>query len=283
MSQGVVWWWVFLCAVAAINIAAWLLAAANLNRRRADKYAATFEDRRLQLAFSGVYVFGCAFRSVLPVFDIPRLCLVDSWASSVLIGRSIATLAELAFATQWALLLHTNARATGSEAIRRGSLAIVPLIALAEISSWVAVLTTSNLGHVIENSLWGLSAALVVASVITLGPRYPASHRPVIAILCVAGSLYVGYMFFFDVPMYWARWAADQAAVRSYLSIAEGVVDASVCKYVSFLWEDWRSEILWMSLYFSVGVWVSISLVFAYQFTPAAARPARGAVPAISP
>ena len=83
-----------------------------------------------------------------------------------------------------------------------------------------------------------------------------------LAVWVVGGALYVAFMFLVDVPMYWSRWIADQANARDYLSIAQGVVDASSCKLVSFRWEDWRNEVTWMSLYFSVGVWVSISLIF---------------------
>jgi len=32
---------------------------------------------------------------------------------------------------------------------------------------------------------------------------------------------------------------------------------------VSTRWEQWRSEVVWMSLYFSVAVWLSIALVHA--------------------
>jgi hypothetical protein len=32
---------------------------------------------------------------------------------------------------------------------------------------------------------------------------------------------------------------------------------------VSYRWEDWKTEIVWMTLYFSVAVWFSISLINA--------------------
>jgi hypothetical protein len=44
---------------------------------------------------------------------------------------------------------------------------------------------------------------------------------------CAAGIAYVLFMFMIDVPMYWSRWSADQASGRAYLSLAQGVVDAS--------------------------------------------------------
>ena len=263
MLVSVVSWWAFLCAVAVINIMAWLHAAATLRRRQAGPYAGAFTASRLQLVLSGVYVAGCAFRSFLPVYDVPRLCLVDSWLSSVLVGRSVATLAEVCFAAQWALLLYESARATGSEAVRRVSLAIVPLIVIAEVFSWYAVLTTWNLGHVVENSLWGFSAVLVVAGMMAIASRRAASRLPMLTAWCIGGVIYVAFMFLVDVPMYWSRWLADEANGRDYLTIAQGVLDASRCRLVSFSWQDWKSEVTWMSLYFSVGVWVSISLIHA--------------------
>ncbi len=43
------------------------------------------------LLLCAAYVFGCAFRSVLPRADVQRICLFDTWLSSVVVGRSVAT------------------------------------------------------------------------------------------------------------------------------------------------------------------------------------------------
>jgi hypothetical protein len=56
------------------------------------------------------YVIGCAFRSVLPQADVQRICLFDTWLSSILVGRSVATVAELCFAVQWAIVLREVGR-----------------------------------------------------------------------------------------------------------------------------------------------------------------------------
>jgi hypothetical protein len=256
-------WWSFLCALAAFNIAAWLLAAVALERRRQDVHPDSFAVHRRLLILSGFYVFGCAFRSAFPVYDIPRICVVDSWLSSVLVGRSVATVAELCFAAQWALFLRECARASGSRAVHAVSQSIVPLIVIAETCSWYAVLTTANLGHVFENSLWGLSAALIVVSLIAIAPQWPARSRAILGIWAAGGIVYVAYMFIVDVPLYWSRWIADEAVAREYLSITQGVIDASACKITSLRWEDWRHEVVWMTLYFSGGAWTSISLILA--------------------
>jgi hypothetical protein len=262
-STGVVSWWMFLCLLATINISAWSLAARALEHRRVAMSIESYSAGRLQLILSAAYVFGCAFRSVLPVYDIPRLCLFDTWVSSVIVGRSVATFAELCFAGQWALMLAITARSTGSIAAKIASQVLLPLIATAEVCSWYAVLTKSNLGHVAENSIWGMAALLGLMATMTLVPRYAPARRRILIAWCTAGVLYVGFMFLFDVPTYWARWVADQAQGRHYLSIAQGLADAANHRVVSYRWDDWKSEVVWMSLYFSIAVWISISLVHA--------------------
>jgi len=263
MSEGVVFWWSSLCAVGALNILAWSMSAVALNRRRAVLTPDTYAVRRLQLQLSAIYVFGCAFRSAVPVFDVPRICMFNSWLSSVIVGRSVATCAELCFVAQWALMLRETSRSTGSAVGRFVSLAVVPLIGIAEICSWYSVLSTSNLGHVAEESIWGLSAALLVVSMVVIWPRCTASLRPVLLAWCVAGAAYVAFMFLVDVPTYWSRWIAAGASEGHYLSIAQGARDVAVRRVVSYRWEDWHSEMVWMSLYFSVAVWLSIALIHA--------------------
>lgn len=110
MSAGVVWWWALLCVTATVNVTAWSLSARALLRDRNSLPVQVYAAARIQLTLSAVYVFGCAFRSIMPVYDIPRLCLFDTWMSDVIVGRSVATVAELCFVGQWAFMLHDTAR-----------------------------------------------------------------------------------------------------------------------------------------------------------------------------
>lgn len=264
------WWWTLLCSVAALNLAAWLASAAWLRRQGTSVPPWV----RTQLALSAVYVLGCAWRSVLPVFDIERQVLVDSALSSVLVGRSVATVAELCFAAQWALLLRHGALAVDARWAQPVSRVIVPAIVVAEICSWHAVLTTSNLGHVIEESIWGATGAVAAVSMALLARRHAGRTRAVLAAAALAGAAYVAYMFLVDVPMYHARWLADEAAGKSYLSIGAGVADAATRWTVTHRWADWRSEVVWMTLYFSVAVWISIGLAHL-RWRPAPVRAGR--------
>jgi hypothetical protein len=262
MWNAVEAWRAGLCVIAALNILAWSRSAVALKEAPSGLGTESYADRRLQLLLSAGYVLGCAFRSALPVFDIPRIVLTDSFISSVAVGRSVATVAELCFAGQWALFLLHGARRTGSRLTRVASLAVVPTIALAECCSWYAVLTTDNLGHVAENSLWGLTAALVLCNMIVRRADWKPEWRRTLLAWCVSGGVYVAFIFLMDVPGYWARWLADQESGRHYLTLAQGLHDVSSRWVVAARWTSWKSEVTWMSLYFSVGVWVSISLTY---------------------
>ena len=57
---------------------------------------------------------------------------------------------ELAFAAQWAWLLYEIGRSTENKAILSLSRLIVPIIAVAEVFSWYACLTTNYIGSAIE-------------------------------------------------------------------------------------------------------------------------------------
>ena len=50
-------------------------------------------------------------------------------------------------------------------------------------------------------------------------------------------------------------------------SVSQAELQASTSDrwVVSHRWTDWESEVVWMSLYFSVAVWLSIGLMHASQ------------------
>src|SRR5262249_996957 len=113
MTNGVMVWWAVLCTAAALNMGAWAVSAVMLNRRKLSITDDIHTTRPWPLWLAAVYVLGCAFRSVLPMVDAPRICVMETWASRIAIGRSIATVAELCFIIQWALLMREAGRHAG--------------------------------------------------------------------------------------------------------------------------------------------------------------------------
>ena len=173
------------------------------------------------MALGGVRALGCGSCSLIPRADVQRFGLIDSWLSSVLIGRSVATAAELCFAAQWALLLHAAARGAGSRFGAAVAWLLVPIVAVAEVCSWSGVLTTCYLGNVAEESLWALAASLLVAG----GLVVQRAARPLASCSWprkALGILYIVFMVSIDIPMYISRWQADEARGRAYSCSATG-------------------------------------------------------------
>ena len=249
-------WWGFLSGLAVINLFLWGISARALVLKVRKGMLPASRAWHLPLSF--FYTAGCAFRSILPRADVQRICLYDSWLSSVAVGRSVATVAELCFVAQWALLTHEYSKELGLGAGRKAALLMVPLIFVAECFSWTAVLRTWYLGNAVEESLWALTAALLVVTAFFLRNRAGARLGNFLTAVLVCGIAYVGFMVLVDVPMYVSRFVTDQAAGKEYLSLAEGWADAAGRWRVTFSMDEWRSEIPWMSLYFSFAVWMSI-------------------------
>jgi hypothetical protein len=276
MTTAVHIWWTALRIAAALNIAAWTVSAAALTSRRDRFPAAEYRWRRLLLWLSAGYVAGCAFRSFLPRIDLERICLAATPLSSMTVGRSVATAAELCFIAQCALLLHRAGRGADSKFAVAVSLLLFPLIVIAEGASWYAILSTNYLGHVAENSLWTFCAVLLLASFFSLWPHSSRPQRRFLAAMIIFTIGYVAFMAGIDLPMYWSRWTTELTAGVKYLSLTQGLRDASRQCIVSFDWEVWHEEIPWMTLYFTAAVWVSIALPHA----PAWLNGALGQTPA---
>ena len=258
-SNPVAVWWSFLILTSAGNIACLLWLYARFHNARVGRPAGVFVVEPLVLLCTA-YVLGCAFRSVLPRADVQRICLFDTWLSSVFVGRSVATVAELCFVVQWAIVLNALAGAANSDTARNAARTIVPLIVLAECCSWYAVITTNYLGNVVENSLWTVSFLLIAVALARLVNRFHGIVQFVIAAAAAGIAGYVVFMCIIDVPMYFGRWRADLANGREFFGLLSGLHDVATRWVVTHDFTPWREEMAWMSLYFSAAVWTSLFL-----------------------
>jgi hypothetical protein len=229
-------WWKFLSLAGAVNIALWLYSWQHVAA-----------ERRVLFWLAGIYVLGCAFRSFLPMIDVPRFCLHRTPVSRIFIGRSVASVAELAFAAQWSLLLH-------EAGAPRAAAAVLGLILIAELLSWLAVLARNDLFHAAENATWTLTAAIAAGF---LASRSVPPDLLAAAIACAAA--YVVFMVAYVVPMYVQRWRAGNDA----FAFAEGLRSTLAPCTVERDWVLWRRDALWLTPYFTICVWFSLALAFA--------------------
>jgi hypothetical protein len=262
-SNPVARWWTLLTLVSGANIAIWFLLYREFHTGLASRFNSS-SSTELMLLLSAAYVFGCAFRSLLPRADVQRICLFDTWLSSVVVGRAIATLAEMCFAAQWTIVLLRLSAMTGSDTTLNVAFAILPLILIAEGFSWYGVLTTNYLGNAIENSIWAVTFAAIGIGLARLVPDFDGSVRVALAIACVGIAGYLIFLLTVDVPMYVSRWRDEAANGRRLLRPLEGLRDASTRWVVTRDFAAWKDEIAWMSLYFSAAVWSSLALCVFY-------------------
>ena len=207
-SNPLAWWWGVLTLVSGVNIGIWCLLYRQLHRSATGSSGGT-PGIEVMLLLCAAYVFGCAFRSFLPRADVQRICLFDTWLSSVVVGRSVATVAEVCFAAQWAIILYQLGTMTGADTTLNAAWVIVPLILIAECFSWYAVLTTHYLGNAIENSIWAIAFFIVGIGLCRLLPEFDGEVRIVIVFTIIGIAGYLAFLMTVDVPMYLGRWRTE--------------------------------------------------------------------------
>ncbi len=262
-SNPLAWWWALLALASSGNIALWFLLYRQFHAQPTGSLDSA-SHIQLMLLLCAAYVFGCAFRSFLPRADVQRICLFDTWLSSVIVGRSVATVAEVCFAAQWALVLWQLGGVAGVDTTVIIAWAIVPLIVVAQCCSWYGVLTTNTLAHAIENSIWAVAFLLVGVGLCWLLPEYGGLVRLSLVVAIVGIAAYLAFLITIDVPMYLNRWQDGLADGRKALSPLEGLRDASTRWVVTHDFAQWKDEIAWMSLYFTAAVWASLALCLVY-------------------
>ncbi len=283
-SNPVAIWWSFLILVSAGNVTLLLGLYSRFRKTSVVRRGGAFVLEPL-LLLSAAYVFGCAFRSVLPRADVQRICLFDTWLSSVFVGRSVATIAEVCFVIQWAIVLRALANVANADTARNISKTFVPLIVLAEGCSWYAVITTNYLGNMLENSLWTATFLLIAIALLDLVNRFRGVVQLAIAAAAAGIAGYVVFMCTADVPMYFVRWQSEIASGKNFFGLFSGLHDVATRWVVTRDIERWDGEIAWMSLYFSMAVWASLLLASfglvkhllpRYRASRPAPKPARG-------
>jgi hypothetical protein len=263
-SNPLAWWWALLSVFSGGNIVLWFLLYRRLCSQPLGSQGSV-PDLELMLFLCAAYVFGCAFRSFLPRADVQRICLFDTWLSSVLMGRSVATVAEVCFAAQWAILLRQLGGTAGADTALNVAWAVVPLILVAQCCSWYGVLTTNCLANAIENSIWAVAFLAVGIGLCRLLPEFDGTVRLALVVAIVGIAAYLAFLITVDVPMYLKRWQDGLAHGSILLGPLEGLRDASTRWVVTHDFARWKDEIAWMSLYFTAAVWASLALCLVYS------------------
>jgi hypothetical protein len=249
----VLWWWRSLRAIAFLNVCLWL-AVMHLG-------PAEGVHGGLQLALSGVYVLVCAYRSVLPRVDLERLVVVDTHLSSIFLGRAAATVAEICFALQLGLLVHQLGVQANLPWVQTAAWAVPVFMVVAQGFCWHSVLTLNHITQAVESLLWaaGFSWMAALLAIVAIDGSGWVSG---LALFGIFGSIaFVAYVLGVDVPMYWSRYQHGRTRGQTYMRLDQGARDAWQRRVPSGNWAAWKADALWLTPYFSVGVWLSIAMV----------------------
>ncbi|WP_077036631.1 hypothetical protein [Pelomonas sp. KK5] len=246
-------WWRALRVLAVTNILLWL-AVLNFG-------PVSGAHGELQLVLSGVYVLVCAYRSVLPRVDLERLVVVDTHLSSIFLGRTAATVAEICFALQLGLLVHQLGVHASLPWVQKAAWAVPVFMIVAQGFCWHSVLTLNHITQAVESSLWaaGFSWIAILLGVVALNSSGWIHALAIFGIL--ASISFVAYVLRVDVPMYWRRYQHGRAHGLAYMPLHQGARDAWQRRVPSGSWAAWKADALWLTPYFSFGVWVSIAMV----------------------
>ena len=253
-------WWRCLSGLAVFNLLLW--GALAWTTAGADGFWSS-PYAPWQVLCSGIFTAVCAFRSFFPRIDLERYCLVDSFMSSMVLGRSAATVAEVSFAVQVALVMHELGGVLALHWLQLTAVPIVVLLTTAQVFCWASVLTRSHIWHAIEESLWAFTFAMVVVCFAIVTMETTGHWLWVTRAGIVLGGFYVLFMVTVDVPMYvrrW-RWRSSEFGAET-LSLSEGWKDALHHRVPTRSWKIWKPEVAWLTGYFSVAVWISMTLVW---------------------
>jgi len=265
-------WWFMLLLGSCANFVALAIRLTNMAK---DPY------QRKMTYCSAVFIVACAVRSVWPRVDVERMCFWDSSISVTFVGRVLATVAEICFAAQASMTVAVLAQQVNLQRTQKLADVYFWAICMAQCCCWMGVTTQRQIWHGLEESIWAMTYACIAVS---LGLLYQSAHEHVpkfrssnffgisdagehayakrcMAFGCPISCAYVTFMVFIDVPMYLARYRADEARGASYLWVSEGLLDSMTCSRVSKSMDDWAPEMPWMTGYFlgatAVSLWLS--------------------------
>lgn len=281
-------WFACMCALASLN----LLLCAKLFFFSSRSVATSTLSPSFRLCI--VFTLVCAFRSYFPTVYLSRACIVDTFLSNILLARLLAFVGELTWVGQVAQSLkQVNRQLENNPAVNKLANGVIFLIACAECFSTYATITKNSLFFTLEEGSW------VVAGVVSAArlpkarppPSSPFLTRPqtcispalvllvsafrrrinplqgrkyirrYLIVMCTFMIVYDVWGVTTDVPSNFSRYMDERDTTPSpWLSFKDGLAEVTGSCTLDRSWETWSGYLLWMTSYFSLGVWSSVAL-----------------------
>lgn len=245
-------WWLSLTLISVLNII--ILSSQYKNTKNLSIFVMAF-----------IYIIVNAIRAIWPRIDIERICFFDANISTPLVGRFLATIAELCYIGLFIITLKlfiSTSKDFDKYSIILNLIFIVILIA--EILSWCGCLTKKQLFNAFEESLWGFSAVVIlIISLLTYKEINNKKIKNYLLTISLCLLIYITFMVLVDIPMYIKRDKIE--IIDKNTSLDEQIKDMSKCNTISKDYNTWKEDIPWLSGYFSLGSWSAIILLILYN------------------
>jgi hypothetical protein len=211
-------------------------------------------------------------RGIYPVLEGEKKCMYNN--ATPLVTRSCATIAEVSFGILIVLMVinmlkfiqkkDKNSIFTNLEKI---CYIIISFPIISNLNCWMGVSTNDNLFNSIEESLWTVYAVVLLAimSFILKNLKSNIPKFNLINTTCISGIillvLYISYMIIFDIPLYLKRYLylIEDSNVEK---LNDGLRSMFECKNVTNKYSDWSSEIIWMTSYFTIWMFLLFGIYY---------------------
>lgn len=185
------------------------------------------------------------YRSLFMHDVVERKAFTNSFFSSAIFGRTMATIGEISFMRLFLLYKAANEFSNLKEVFDL----LYYGIWIAECLCYIAVFTKNQIFHFYENSIW----TIVFSSFLPILYSY-SMYSELILVL-----IYVVYMISTDLPMYFNAWKTGECG--RVLSLYEGVIDCFTNREVTKDDSFWIRHMEYMTLNFTIVPLVSLYIV----------------------
>ncbi|MHA1518656.1 MAG: hypothetical protein ACTSRK_00605 [Promethearchaeota archaeon] len=243
--------------------------------------------RKRMLIMGAIFTIVAVYRSIFPSRYGTQRAWFDSVANNVLLIRTFAMAAELAFSGLIALaMLQFNTYLPALDETRsnkfktfittKSPYILIICIFLAQFFAYGGLITKSELSFAIEETLWtvGFLAVLPLAiiqlrRVFSIKDQEKIERLQMLRIstMIITGwcVIYCCYGLFFHILGIWADSIHQiQTGIPELKTGISAIIDAFTIVNESKVYSDWGiGFLIWHSAYFSICVWISIYLMQA--------------------
>ncbi|OLP95273.1 hypothetical protein AK812_SmicGene22640 [Symbiodinium microadriaticum] len=274
-------WYSFLCSMALLNLCLAFLFLLRCGKPSEDARPYWY---RFSLRWLGaVYILVVAYRSVFPADYPHRYVFWDNMMSSILIHRACATVEELAWVLQIAIIQ--------SFCAAQDLLLVTRLSLLCLFDAVARLMTRVDPKQVhdeksYQETCWAIAFAIGLPVYVHLlfatyrrsqechCKKQPAEvgreatcgcftglHFAIaLTIFCLG---YVPYMAAVDVPSYWEAYDVQKLEGIEPNGFKQGVWNAFTYREQTRALSSWQSNLLWKTVYFTLGPWLSLAMMTA--------------------